>query len=208
MRIHSMAGALVVAAAAGGLLAGCSGGNTTTSPATTTAPPAASNAPATGQQQHNQADITFLQGMIPHHAQAITMAQMATSRATSPQVKALASRIEAAQNPEIQQMSTLLKSWGAPVPAPTENMPGMQHEPGQMPGMMNNAQMQQLTSSSGPAFDRMFLQMMIAHHQGAVSMAQTELAQGSNPNARQLAQKIITDQRAEIGEMQTLLQQS
>jgi uncharacterized protein (DUF305 family) len=81
-------------------------------------------------------------------------------------------------------------------------------EPGQMPGMMNNAQMQQLSSASGPAFDRMFLQMMIAHHQGAVSMAQTELARGTNPATRQLAQQIITSQQAEIGEMQQLLQQS
>jgi uncharacterized protein (DUF305 family) len=207
MRIHIIIGMIALAAAAAGLLAGC-GGNTTTSPATTTAPPAASNAPATGAQQHNQADVTFLQGMIPHHAQAISMAQLASRRAASPQVKALASRIEAAQNPEIQQMSALLNSWGAPVPATTENMPGMHHQPGQMPGMMNNAQMQQLSSASGPAFDRMFLQMMIAHHQGAVSMAQTELAQGTNPAARQLAQQIITAQQAEIGEMQQLLQQS
>ena len=75
-------------------------------------------------------------------------------------------------------------------------------EPGQMLGMMNNAQMQRLSSASGPAFDRMFLQMMIAHHQGAVSMAQTELAPGTSPATRQLAQQIITSQQAEIGEMQ------
>lgn len=72
---------------------------------------------------------------------------------------------------------------------------------------LSNAQMQQLTASSGPAFDRMFLQMMITHHQGAIDMSRTELAQGSNPAARQLAQQIITAQQAEIREMQTLLQQ-
>jgi uncharacterized protein (DUF305 family) len=81
-------------------------------------------------------------------------------------------------------------------------------EPEQMPGMTNNAQMQQLSSASGPAFDRMFLQMIIAHHQSAVSMAQTELAPGANPATHQLAQQIITFQQAEIDETQQLLQQS
>jgi uncharacterized protein (DUF305 family) len=76
--------------------------------------------------------------MIPHHAQAIAMAQLATNRAASPQVKTFASRIEAPQNPEIQQMNDLLKSWGAAVPATAPGMPGMHQEPGQMPGMMSN----------------------------------------------------------------------
>lgn len=204
MRIHTITSMIAIAAATGGLLAGC-GGNTTTNPATT---PPATSTPGAGAQQHNQADITFLQEMILHHAQAITMAQLAPSRAASPQVKALASRIEAEQNPEIQQMSDLLKSWGAPVPAATPGMAGMQHEHGPMPGMMSNEQMQQLSSASGPAFDQMFLHMMIAHHQGAVTMAQTELVQGSNPTARQLAQNIINAQQAEITQMQTLLQQT
>ena len=201
MRIHSMAAALVVAAAVGGLLAGC-GGNTATRPATTTAPPAATNAPATGQQQHNQADVVFLQNMIPHHAQAIMMSQMAHAHATTPQVKDLATRIQAAQQPEIDQMRRLLAAWGVPANSgdmgPMGGMMGGTGGmgPGQGPGMM-----------SGTAFDRMFLQMMIVHHQGAIDMSQTELAQGSNPDARQLAQKIINAQQAEIKEMQTLLQQ-
>lgn len=202
MRIKTITGMIAMAAAAGGLLAGC--GTTSTGPAATSLP--ATSSTAGPGQKHNEADITFLQGMIPHHAQAIAMAQLAPSRAASPQVKTLASRIEAEQNPEIQQMSGLLKSWGAPVPA-AGGMAGMQHEHGQTPGMMSNAQMQQLTASSGPAFDRMFLQMMITHHQGAIDMSRTELAQGSNPATRQLAQQIITAQQAEIREMQTLLQQ-
>ena len=201
MRIHSMATALVAAAAVGGLLAGC-GGNTATSPATTTAPAAANNAPATGQQQHNQADVVFLQNMIPHHQQAIMMSQMALTHATTPQVKDLATRIQAAQQPEIDQMRRLLAAWGVPAnPGGMGPMGGMMGPmggtgPGQGPGMMN-----------GTTFDRMFLQSMIVHHQGAIDMSQTELAQGSNPDARQLAQKIINTQQAEIKEMQTLLQQ-
>jgi len=194
MRIHSVA-AVLATAAAGGLLAGC-GSNTNTSPAST--PPLPVNsAPAAGQQQHNQADVVFLQNMIPHHAQAITMSQMARNRAASPKVKDLADRIEAEQGPEIQQMRSLLTAWGAPAPATPGGMGGMGGMgQGQMPGMM-----------SGTGFDRMFLQMMIVHHQGAIDVSQTELAQGSNPDARHLAQHIITAQQAEINEMQTLLQQ-
>lgn len=197
MRIHSMATALVAATAVAGLLAGCGGGNTTTGSATTT-PPAASNAPA-GQQQHNQADVVFLQNMIPHHQQAIMMSQMALTHATTPQVKDLATRIQAAQQPEIDQMRRLLAAWGVPAnPGGMGPMGGMMGGmgPGQGPGMM-----------TGTNFDRMFLQNMIVHHQGAIDMSNTELAQGSNPEIRQLAQKIINAQQAQIKEMQTLLQQ-
>src|SRR5581483_12002257 len=114
MRIHSLATALVAAAAAAGLLAGCGGGNTTTAGSATTTPPAASNAPVTGQQQHNLADVVFLQNMIPHHQQAIMMSQMALTHATTPRVKDLATRIQAAQQPEIDQMRRLLAAWGVP----------------------------------------------------------------------------------------------
>jgi uncharacterized protein (DUF305 family) len=187
MRIHSVAGVLAAAAAAGGLLAGC-GSKTTTSPATP--PPAVSSTPVTEQQQHNQADVVFLQNMIPHHAQAITMSQMARTQASSSQVKDLAARIESEQGAQTQQMSELLTAWGAPTPATTG---GIGH--GQTPGM---------TSSAG--LDRLFLQMMIVHHQDAITMSQTELTQGTNSATRNLAQQIISAQRAEISEMQTLLQ--
>ncbi|MGH3684513.1 MAG: DUF305 domain-containing protein [Pseudonocardiaceae bacterium] len=187
MRIHSVAGMLAAAAAAGGLFAGC-GSNT--SP--TTPPPAPSSAAAAGQQ-HNLADVVFLQNMIHHHSHAITMSQMARNQATSPQVKDLAARIETAQGPEIQQMSGLLTAWGTPAPTTPDGMGGTEH--GQMPGMV-----------SGAGFNRMFLHMMVVHHQDAVDMSQTELAQGSNPDARHLAQQIISAQQAEISEMQTLLQ--
>jgi uncharacterized protein (DUF305 family) len=204
MRLQTITSVLAAAVAAGGLVAGC---GTTSNPGPTTTPPPAPSTTHT-RQQHNQADVAFLQSMIPHHAEAIAMAQLAPSRVASPQVKALASRIQAEEDPEIQQMmSALLRSWGAPVPATTEGTPGMQHEHAQIPGMMSTAQMQQLTASSGPAFDRMFLQRMIAHHQGAVSMSQTELAQGINPAARKLAQRIITAQQAEIQQMEKLLRQ-
>jgi uncharacterized protein (DUF305 family) len=192
MRTHSGTVVLAAAAIVGGLLAGC-GSNT--SPATTP-PPAASSAPAVGQQ-HNQADIVFLHNMIHHHARGITMSQLARNQATSPQVKALAARIEADQGPEIQQMRDLLTAWGAPAPfTPGGRGPMGGRGNGPMPGMMG-----------GVGFDQMFLQRMIVHHQGTIDMSQTELAQGINPAARNLAQQIINTQQAEINEMQTLLQQ-
>jgi uncharacterized protein (DUF305 family) len=191
MRVHSVAGVLAATAATAGLLAGC-GSKTTPSPAPSRSPAAASSAPVTAEQQHNQADVVFLQNMIPYHARAIARSQMAGNQATSPQVKDLATRIETEQSPQTQQMSDLLTAWGTPTPAAT-SMGAMGH--GQTPGTIN-----------GTGFDRMFLQMMIVGHQDAVTMSQTELAQGSNPATRNLAQQIISAQQAEISEMQALLQ--
>jgi uncharacterized protein (DUF305 family) len=194
----------------GVVLAGCgSGSNAGTAPA-----PAATSS-AAAPQAHNQADITFLQGMIPHHIQAVEMSKLAAQRASSPQVKDLAARIEAAQQPEIDQMNAMLQAWNASMSATNgPSMSGMNHgdmggmgqmDHGSMPGMMSDQQMQQLNTVSGPAFDRMFLQMMIQHHQGAITMAKTELAEGQNPDAKALAQRIIDAQQREITEMQTLL---
>jgi uncharacterized protein (DUF305 family) len=216
-RIAAITAALTVSA----VLAGC---GTNTSP-TGSAPPATSSGTAAVAQAHNQADITFAQAMIPHHAQAVSMSKLAAQQASSPQVKDLAARIEAAQQPEIDQMSGFLRAWNAPVPDTNDssmgamsgmnhgdtsqhNMPGMdQGAGGGMPGMMSQQQMQQLSQAHGAAFDTMFLQMMIGHHQGAVTMSKTELAEGENPDAKTLAQNIIDAQQREITEMQTLLAQ-
>jgi uncharacterized protein (DUF305 family) len=147
--------------------------------------------------------------MIPHHTQAIAMSSQASERAASQEVKDLAARIEQAQGPEIEQMNQMLAAWGAPSPQPGSTampgMPGMPMGGVPMPGMMGEAQMQQLAEQSGPAFDRMFLQMMIEHHTGAIQMAQAEQAQGLNPQAKQLAGTIVADQQQEISEMQALL---
>ena len=186
MRKRTIASALAATTGISGLVMGC---GSTSGPSTTSAP-AGSSAPASDQQQHDQADVVFVQNMTAHLSQVIVMSQMARNRATSPKVKDLAARIEAEQAPEMPQMRELLSAWKAPTgPA------GMQPARG-MPG------------TTGDAFDRMFLQMMVAHDHGAIEMSQTELAQGSNPTARQLAQKIIDTQQAEITEMQDLLQQA
>ena len=150
---------------------------------------------------HNAADVTFAQEMIPHHAQAITMAKVAATNAADPKVKDLAKRIEDAQDPEIKTMSDWLKAWGEDVPA--SDMGGMDH--GSMPGMMSSSEMAALEKAAGAEFDKMFLQMMIRHHEGAIEMAKTEQSSGKSTDAKKLAGEIEKAQTAEITEMQGLL---
>jgi uncharacterized protein (DUF305 family) len=150
----------------------------------------------------NAADVAFATEMIPHHQQALEMAQIAETRATNPQVKTLAARIRQAQDPETATMSGWLSNWGQPVPSSSPGMGHGQHSG--MPGMMNDQEMKDLTAASGAGFDRMFLQMMIRHHQGAIEMA-TKEQQGQHPEVKKLAEKIAADQAAEVKEMQDLL---
>jgi uncharacterized protein (DUF305 family) len=178
------------------------------------APPAAAptgTAPSATAQagvsaEHNDADIRFAQMMIPHHRQAVEMAEIAVDQAQNPKVKALAEQIRAAQDPEIETMTGYLKAWGAQVP----NEGGMDHsgmkDMSETSGMMTPEQMDQMHKTTGAAFDTMFLQMMISHHEGAVSDSQRELAEGVNPQAKDLANKIISAQTAEITQMRQMLQ--
>ena len=153
----------------------------------------------TAPVDHNDADAEFATMMIPHHRQAVEMADQALKKASNASVKQLATAIKAAQNPEIQQMSGWLTGWGKPVPTA-----GMGHSmPGS--GMMTEEEMTQLGKASGAAFDRMWVQMMIKHHQGAVAMAKTEQSTGLSKEAIALAKNIETAQNAEIATMQKLL---
>ncbi|TNC21326.1 DUF305 domain-containing protein [Amycolatopsis alkalitolerans] len=189
-------------AAAGLVLAGCSSGDDSSHSGMAMSSAAATPAPAQAGT-HNAADVTFAQDMIPHHQQAVEMAGLAASRTTNTQVKDLATRIRNAQDPEIQQMTGWLGQWGATSSSAMPSMPDANH--GSMPGMMADADMQRLQEAGGAEFDKMFLQMMVEHHQGAVEMARTELAQGASADAKALAQRIIDSQTAEITEMQQLL---
>ena len=145
----------------------------------------------------NDADVTFAQQMIPHHEQAIEMAQMAQGRASSDEVLELAANIEAAQGPEIDTLRGWLEAWGEDVPS--GGMGGMDHgdmgddSGGSMAGMMDEEEMNDLMASSGTEWDRMFLEMMIEHHEGAVSQAETEVAEGENPDAITMAKNIKHD---------------
>ncbi len=187
-----MAMAVIVLLAGAGALAGCGGDGDSSA----------------GSADTNPADVAFARGMIPHHEQAVEMAELARTRAGSAEVRDLARRIAAAQEPEITQMQGWLEDWGQQ----GTDGGGMGHDSGHGDdgdgsgtGMMSEADMKSLEDSSGAEFDEMFLSMMIEHHEGAVSMARTELRDGQNDAARQLAREIMKTQRAEISEMQRLL---
>lgn len=162
-----------------------------------------------GSEDHNDQDVSFATEMIPHHAQAVKMSEMAVENAESQEVKDLAEDISAAQGPEIETMSSWLEAWGEDVPDTGSDMGGMDHDGmdgmEDMPGMMSSEEMDELESASGSAFDELFLSMMIEHHEGAIEMAQTEQADGENPDAIDLAETIEETQASEIETMRELL---
>ena len=201
--------ALVAAAAAVVAVSSCST-STQSSPASpsTTATQAASG--------HNMADVMFAHMMIPHHQQALDLSALVPDRSTNQELITLAATIASEQQPEIDQMQAMLADWGA--------MPGMSNMPGHggmgdmpgmgdmggmggmgMSGMIDAATVTKLTSLSGQPFDVLWLQSMIVHHQGAIEMAQNEVADGSNPGMVNLAKGMVTAQQAEIDQMQKML---
>jgi uncharacterized protein (DUF305 family) len=200
-RTASIAISLVLVTAVG--LGACSSdhsGMSGMNSSTTTEIPANAN--------YNATDIGFAQGMIPHHAQAIEMADLALTNTTNPDVLTLANKIKSAQSPEIEKLSGWLREWGQTVPsiAPgsmDHDMSGMGGM--MMDGMMSQADMDRLETSTGTEFDRLWIELMIQHHEGAVKMSKTEVAGGKNPDAIALAQAIISSQQAEITTMESLL---
>ena len=164
--------------------------------------------------KHNDADVTFAQDMIPHHAQAIVMSTMAKKQARDPKLRQLAADIQAAQGPEVEQMSGWLNAWGEDVPEGMRGMGDGDHDmgdmgpmmdDGDMPGMMTGRQMMELDKSSGSRFDRMWMQMMIQHHEGAIEMAQVEQRDGLSIDAIELAESIEASQTDEIALMKSML---
>jgi uncharacterized protein (DUF305 family) len=160
-----------------------------------------------GSAAFNDADVEFLQGMVPHHSQAVAMAELVPDRTDRPELNELAETIISTQNEEIEQMNTVLSDAGA---EPVEG--GMDHggmtEGGMtMSGMMDDQQMQDLESAEGQDFELMFLDMMTAHHQGAIEAAEQVLDGGENPEVADLAEQIIQAQQAEIEQMATWKEQ-
>jgi uncharacterized protein (DUF305 family) len=177
------------------VLSACSTGSPAGSPAGTAV---TSSAPAASTAVFNDTDVSFAMPMVDHHKQAITMAEtMLTKTGVDPRVTILAQQIKAAQGPEITMMDSWVAAWGA-----TKNsMPGMDMSM----GSMSNADMAALDAAAGPAADKLFLQQMIQHHQGAIDMAVVELKSGQNPDALDLATKIKADQTAQTAQMQAIL---
>lgn len=207
MQIRILAAGIMISAAL--LTAACGGG---------AEHPPSHEAPDPGQHSHpgsqqveadfNEADVMFARNMIPHHEQAVRMAEQVPSRTRQPQVLDLANRIGSAQQPEIDRMNGWLQEWNAGPGEHGDHRGGQQggHQMGhQMTGMMTPEQMTDLERARGADFDRAWVRMMIEHHRGAVEMARTEQDRGQAPEAKQLAGQIIDSQRSEIDEMGALL---
>lgn len=175
--------ALTVAAAAL-VLTGCSSGSS-----------------GTDEADPADADVAFVQQMIPHHEQAVEMADLALDddRGASAEVQALATTIEKAQQPEIDTMNGWLEEWGV------DGSGHEGHDMSGMTGMMTEGDMTLLAESTGTDFDELWLAMMIDHHQGAVDMAQSVLDDGEDPEVAELAGTIVSTQEAEIADMKALL---
>jgi len=151
---------------------------------------------------HNAADIMFAQMMIPHHAQAVEMSEIMLAKTGIPaSVASLATRIKAAQAPEIEQMTDWLEDWNQP----TGMMTGHAMHGGDMAGMVSAEDLDKLKAAQGTEAAKLFLTQMIAHHEGAIAMAQTEVESGEFTKTIELAKAIITSQQAEIEEMKELL---
>lgn len=151
----------------------------------------------------NAADVMFAQMMIPHHEQAVVMADLAPDRASDPQVLALALEIKQAQAPEIELMQSWLQTWGV------DQMPADQamqdHGSHGMEGMLTEDQLDELAAANREDFDALFATFMIEHHEGAVEMAQDVLNSGQDPAVAQLAREIIATQEKEILQLRSLL---
>lgn len=198
----------ITAAVAAAVLASCSSADTATPASTGSSMAAEQSAGADSAQAGSESDITFAQLMIPHHEQAVQMADMALQKATTPEVQQLAQQIKDAQDPEIQQMRGWLTAWGAPEQmVGMDGMDGMDMGGQTAAGMMTDQDMSALMDASGTDFDQMWLAMMIAHHKGAIEMAQTAKADTTNPDVTALADAIVAAQTSEIDTMEKLLNQ-
>lgn len=196
----------VTAGAAALVLSACGGGgHDMSSMGSDSDSPSATASAKAGD--HNDQDVSFAEEMIQHHRQAVEMADLAADRASSQEVKDLATKIKGAQDPEIKTMSGWLTSWGEEVPADMSGMEGHDMS-SDMPGMMSSEDMDKLEKASGAEFDKMFLEMMVKHHEGAIEMAKAEKTDGKYGPAVKLADDVITAQTAEIEQMNKMLGKS
>ena len=168
------------------VLAACGGGEDPT-----LTPPTGTEG---GSTSFNDADVEFLQSMVPHHEEATQMAELVADRTEREELRAFADKIVADQSTEIDEMRAMLDAAGAEE-APAHDMEGMA-------GQMDESEMADLEQSAGQDFDLMFIDMMIRHHQGAVDMAEQVMDEGENAQVADLANRIVDAQQAEIQQME------
>lgn len=191
----------------------CASGGAAQQPATPSASPAQTQPrPRPGVYPHSEADIEFMSGMIPHHAQAVVIAGWAPSHGARRDVRVLAERIVVGQRDEIALMQTWLSDRGLPVPAADAThhrmkMNGIEHDM-LMPGMMTAEELAQLDKARGPEFDRLFLTFMIRHHEGAIKMVDDLFASygaAQDETVFRFASDVYADQTTEIEFMNKML---
>ncbi len=190
----------VVTVAAGALVFAACGTGTDTPAGDSTA----ASATESTIGSFNEADIAFAQGMIPHHRQAVAMAEIALAfeSGARTEIRELSRQIKDAQDPEIELLTNLLDTWGV---EPMADHSGTMDDMESMDGMMTPEEMTALADLTGANFDTAWAKAMIAHHEGAISMAETVKASGTNPELVDLANSIISSQQAEIAQMTALL---
>ncbi|GAA2828374.1 uncharacterized protein (DUF305 family) [Leucobacter komagatae] len=175
------------------VLTGCA---TTETPSNERSSASASNE----QGAANAADIMFVTMMIPHHEQAVQMADIVLKTSDiDPGVREVAENVAAAQQPEIDRMLSWLESWGV------EYDPDAAAGHGAMGGMLSEDDLTALAAADPDTMGQLFLSQMIEHHEGAVEMARAALDGGSNADVIELAEQVVADQTAEIAAMQDLL---
>ncbi len=166
----------------------------------------AERATDTSAIRHTPADVRFVQGMLAHHAQALEMTALVPTRSHDDALKRLAERIDVSQRDEMEMMRDWLTRRGESLPDPHAH----HHADGHMPGMLSAAQMQALASADGRAFDRLFLEGMIQHHSGALTMVQELFATrgaGQEPDLFDFASEVEADQAMEIARMRAVLKE-
>ncbi len=158
--------------------------------------------PAASGGAYNEADVAFLSDMVPHHEQAVEMAALVADRSERPELEELAATITETQAAEIATMKGMLSAAGGEAAGGHGDSHGDSHDDEMaMEGMAGSAELDELRSLSGNAFDLRFLELMTAHHEGAVKAAEQVQADGKNPDVAALAEEIAAAQRAEIEQM-------
>ena len=190
---------LVLAACSAGQPGNSSEGGSGSTVPSAGAPSAGATSP--GSVAKNPADVMFVVMMIPHHQQAVEMSDLLLAKSgVDADVRKLAGQIKAAQQPEIDQMKGWLDDWGID----GSHMNAMDHS-GHMGGMMSKEQLATLRKADGPTGQKLYLEGMIKHHQGAIDMANNVLGVGQDPDVKKLAETIVVSQQAEIVEMKKML---
>ena len=158
---------------------------------------------------HVEADVRFMQGMIHHHGQALDMTELLSSRTESEEMRLLALRIDISQTDEMGMMAEWLEARGEDAPKVRVEEASPLNEAQLMPGMLSERQMAQLAAATGEVFDRLFLEFMIVHHEGALTMVKELFfvsGAAQEPVIFEFASNVDADQSAEIGRMNTMLQ--